>query len=326
MVLGDPSGSGAQISPETRRRILQLSLEMGYAANPAARGLAGGRNRLLGVYTFEPTFPMVGLNVYHPFLLGIEQEAARVGYDLLLVTSASVPGERRSIFAGRTNRLALSDGAILLGREDDKTDVLRLAGERFPFVYIGRRDLGGAEMSYVTADYAGATVAVVRHLVGLGHRQIAYLGVPEPAEPSRDRHSGWLRAVRACELDTDGTPTVRSDPEESWPDVVPQLHASGTTAVVVEDPDTAALALSSARAARLAVPGDLSVAVLGDMFRAGGRRNARTGFQMPRVAMGVAAVALLLDVIDAPDEPRHLLLPCRLVPGRTAAPPPAPAR
>ena len=123
MVLGGRADGGARISELTRKHIIDVARDLGYSINPVARSLAGGRNRLLGVYTFEAVFPAVGRDFYQPFLLGIEREAERVGYDLLLFTSASMPGKRRSIYAGGVNRLALADGSILLGRQDDKAEI-----------------------------------------------------------------------------------------------------------------------------------------------------------------------------------------------------------
>src|SRR5262245_48484111 len=80
--------SDVRISPATRERVLTVIREWGYVANPSARSLAGGRNRIIGVHTFEPVFPTTSVDFYFPFLLGMEQEAADLGYDLLLFTSA----------------------------------------------------------------------------------------------------------------------------------------------------------------------------------------------------------------------------------------------
>ena len=46
------------IPQQTQERVLAAARELGYVANPSARSLAGGSNRLIGVYTFESVFPI----------------------------------------------------------------------------------------------------------------------------------------------------------------------------------------------------------------------------------------------------------------------------
>src|SRR5690606_16719540 len=186
-------------------------------------------NRLLGVYTFEAVFPSRDRDFYNPFLVTIEQEAERAGYDLLLFTSATLPVQRRrSIYAGGVNRLALADGCILLGRRENQAEVARLARAGFPFVYVGRRAIPGCEFAYVAADYASATATVVEHLVELGHANIAYLGAYRPKAPDRDREEGWRRAVERTGLG-DGARLLRLGKRRDLEEVVGRLCADGCT-------------------------------------------------------------------------------------------------
>src|SRR5882672_1299054 len=135
------SGNAARIRAELRERVLAAAEHLGYAANPAARSLAGGHNRLIGVYTFERLFPVQHRDFYYPFLLGIEEESEAASYDLLLFTSAADPSGRRSINHGGVNRLRLADGCVLLGLHVDGEQLVRLARDRTPFVFLGRREV-----------------------------------------------------------------------------------------------------------------------------------------------------------------------------------------
>ena len=323
IVLGGRDNGGVRISEATREHILEVARNLAYSVNPVARSLAGGRNQILGVYTFEAVFPTVGRDFYQPFLLGIEQEAEQVGYDLLLFTSASMPGKRRSIYAGGVNRLAMADGSILLGRQDDKAEIARLARERFPFVYIGRRDVEGAEISYVAADYAQATDHVVEHLVKLGHRSLAYLGVTRPREPDADREAGWTAAVARLGLTATEVVVRRPSGERGLASLVKDLRLKrDVTALVLENPESAQRVLDVISQCGLRVPDDLSVAVLGDDPSVAASAEHWTGFRIPREAMGRQAVRLLIEALDEPATPPHrLTVPCPFVAGATVAPP-----
>src|SRR5512133_2402972 len=87
-----------RVSPETQARVWKAVEELGYVANPVARSLAGGKNRLLGIFTYEPIFPFKHHDFFYPFLLGIEEEAEAQGYNLLLFTNVTNTDGKRSIF------------------------------------------------------------------------------------------------------------------------------------------------------------------------------------------------------------------------------------
>ncbi|GLW11707.1 LacI family transcriptional regulator [Microtetraspora sp. NBRC 13810] len=311
----DPARS--QIPAATRQRVTDAIRELGYTANPAARSLKGGRNHLLGLYTFETVFPLDQRDFYYPFLLGVEEEAAERGYDLVLFTSAGSDG--RSIYAGGVNRLGVADGCVLLGRHIRRDDLERLVGEDFPVVFIGRR--GVEELSFVAADYAAATREVVLKLAGLGHRDLLYLAAPEDSEPSQDRAEGYRQGLAETGLAHDERVV---EPGEITADRLTEWLAGGVTAIVVEptEDDRVAVALQEAAGrARIDIPGDLSVVLLGDPPSWSASPRDWTGFSIPRTEMARAAVEMLIDLLEDRPARRTLFLPCPPVEGDSVAPP-----
>lgn len=199
VALGEPGSGTTRLSNRTREHIVKTATGLGYTVNPAARNLVGGRNRLFGVHTFEPVFPLDAQNFFQEFLVGIEQAAERTGYDLLLLTSAAVPGGRRQVYSGGLNRLALSDGSILLGREENADEIERLVKERFPFVFIGRRESPAGPVSYVTCAYQQATRQVLEQMISHGHRRLAYVGRALPL-PDLDQQARWDEIADSLDL------------------------------------------------------------------------------------------------------------------------------
>jgi DNA-binding LacI/PurR family transcriptional regulator len=309
-----------QVAGATREAVRAAAAELGYSANPAARSLKGGRNHLLGLYTFEPVFPVDQRDFYFPFLLGVEEETAEQGYDLLLFSSAGSGGDRR-IYAKGVNRLKVADGCVLLGRHLHRDDLAHLANEDFPFVFIGRRELPGVELSFVAADYSTATREIVSHLAGLGHRSIVYLQVTNGEEPTRDREAGLRDAL---ELTDANAIVVQAEPHDVTANRL--LHwqaAEAATAIVVEptEDDTMLGAVEQAASeAGFSIPGDLSVALLGDPPFSRASPRDWTRFSLPRTYMGRESVRLLLDLLDATDDqPRQLFVPCEQIEGETVA-------
>ncbi|WP_052768442.1 LacI family DNA-binding transcriptional regulator [Streptomyces humi] len=328
--------AGSQIAEPTRRAVLAAAEELGYAANVAARSLKGGRNRLLGLYTFESVFPTDQRDFYYPFLLGVEEETARQGYDLLLFCSgggpSGAPDSGRSIYADGANRLKIADGCVLLGRNVRRAELSALAREDFPFVFVGRREVDGARLSYVAADYVAATAALVAELVRLGHRRILYLRALEDSEPTWDREQGYRRGLAEAGLPLDETLVRRlADPAELTAGQLAEWTAGlGVTALLVEPTEgnrlTAALAAMTGTG-RIRFPEDCSLALLGDPPSWTPESRNWTRFSLPRARMAGEAVRLLVELLDQDTpEPLRLTVPCAFVPGDSIGPVPAGGR
>lgn len=321
LVISGGAASG-QVAESTRALVLRAAAELGYTVNAVARSLKGGRNRMLGLYTFEPVFPVDQRDFYFPFLLGVEEATAAYGYDLLLFSSAG-SGDGRRIYAGGVNRLKVADGCVLLGRHLHRDDLAELAKEDFPFVFVGRRDVPGVELSYVAADYVGATSEMVGHLARLGHRRLVYLKVTDDREWTRDREAGFRQGLVAAGIPDEQVRVFAMEDRAALSAAqLQEWLAAGTTAVVVEptDDDSALAALARAAAeAGVRIPDDVSVAVLGDPPLSEATARDWTRFVIPREQMGREAVRLLLERLDDNVHARQLYLDCTQVTGDSVA-------
>ncbi len=321
VVINSRVGESARVSPATQERVWAAVHKLGYVANPLARNLAGGRNHIIAVFTFESVFPLSHGNFFYPFLIGIEEEAARQGYDLLLITRTDSKGHHR-IHENGVNRLQLADGAILLGY-GDRQEVYALLEEQFPFVFVGRRESPRDDISYSAGDYIGATVEVVRHLFGYGHRHIAYVQTNRTDESSSDRAEGFAMAHREF-----GFTAVwwRGEHVEFSEGVVLSLLNQGVTAFVLEDDSFGKQLQDHARTLNRLIPEDFSMAVLGDPLIEFSPEHTWTHYKVPRLEMGRKAVMLLMRILNEPREslplPLRVTIPCLFYAGDTVAHPP----
>lgn len=316
---------GVRVTPETRKRVEDALRQTGYTVDIMGRRLRGKSNQILGVFTYESVFPSGAGDFYGPFLGGIEEEAESQGFDLLLFTSPGRRLGRRKVYEQGSNRLGIADGCILLGRHTDQDELDRLVAERFPFVFIGRRESPAGPVSYVGADYGRATAALYERLHALGHRRIALVGYPEQSEPTVDRRGGYLRACRRHR---------RPELAITEPDpvaVFQRLQAERVTAALVETTGMAASIRTLAEATGQRVPTDLSIGVLGDTDPTqttpgpigAGDEIDWTMFHIPRRQMGGLAVRTLVGMLRGElraGRQTQVLLACELVEGATVAP------
>ena len=322
-VVNGRTNTSIRVGDDTRRRVLAAAKKLGYVANPVAQRLAMGHNRLLGIFTHEAVFPIDRRSFYHPFLVGIEQEAETQGYDLALFTSTSTGVGKRMIYRDGANRLQVASGSVLLGWAESTEEIQRLAADKYPFSYVGRREVPGVDVPYAAADYAQATSEIVQHLVEHNHRRIKYVSGLEDREAGSDRQRGYLEAAQKFGLPVEPTFPCHMTENEVRPSVIKQWVDEGFTAVVFEDDIVAVPVLEAASAAGLFVPGDLSLAVLGDPLVHTESTPNWTTFEIPRLEMGRHATRILIDTITRPVscQANYVVLPCALRLGDTTGPP-----
>ena len=314
LVLNGAPTALARIPQETRERVQQVIRTTGYVADPIARRMAKGLNRILGVFTYEPAFPSEQADFFAPFLLGIEEEAQAQNYDLLLLTGAGVGRERKMFADG--NRLRIADGCLVLGREFDRAELKRLVTGDYPFVAIGRREDAGGPVPYVGGDYASATRALVEKARSLGHGRLAFIGPSGSAESVVDRWRGFSDAVT-------GNAEVVLHMDEVGRAAAETLDAiveSGASAVFFVELADAVRVEAAARERGLSIPDDFSVVVLGSHVRAERSHVQFTSFNIPREEMGRQATAMLVRRIEDAAPVEQILLTCEPVEGQTLGP------
>jgi DNA-binding LacI/PurR family transcriptional regulator len=316
LVLNGAVSAEGRIPQETRERVNKVIRETGYVADPVARRMAKGLNKILGVFTYEPAFPSAQADFFTPFLLGIEEAAQELGYDLLLLTGVA-SGKQRKIF-GNNTRLRLADGCLVLGREFNREELARLVTGDYPFVAVGRRDDAGGPVPYVGGDYTSATATLVDRVRSLGHTRIAYVGPSSGAESTIDRWAGFSGAIAGLHL-----VAHIADVGQKGERNLDFLLASSATAVFFTELADAIAVDEAARQRGVDVPGALSIVVLGNHIRAEQTGRRFTSFSIPREAMARAATEMLVRRVETNAPTEQILLSCEPVDGETLGPAPS---
>ncbi|WP_077057992.1 LacI family DNA-binding transcriptional regulator [Streptomyces sp. MP131-18] len=343
-----------RVSQATRDRVWRSVRDLGYVPNIAARNLARGSNRLIGVFAYRPLMTAVDGDPGRAFLAGIEEEAGRAGYNLLLFTAAQDAAAGRSVYADGVNSLQLADGSVLItteppGREAEAgeageaeaggaeadgaeaggaraaAEAAALAAEEYPFVLVGDALAADPALSCAGADHAGGTADAVRALAARGHRRIALVRHGRPGRVSGLRGAGFRQARAALGLTAAEAPVVDlgggtgdGAADRGLPDaagLAAWAAAGGATALLAEEPATAAGLRGAAGS------GAFAVVDLG-----GGRAPGLPAVDVPRHELGREAVRLLLRLLGRTGGgPLRSTLSCTLRGADALAPPPGAA-
>ena len=308
------SGAGVRIPEPTRQRVLEVMQQLGYVPNVVAQRLAGGRNRILGVFTYEQVFPTSNRDFFSPFLEGIEEAAAELDYDLLLHTRpAARSGGTRPLYRGGESRLHLADGTVMLGLLDDvrRRELAKLIHRGHAVVFIGRREVPDVTLTYVTANYAQATRQALYALLERGHRSTLYLGVSPSNESAKDRETGYLNALQ--HTSTAGAVIRLQNVSE---ELVKGALRSGVTGLLFENERLTSQWTAAAAQLGFEWPRDYGFAVLGDPLYHTEMPLEWAHFRVPRLEMGRQAIALLQALLEG-EQPVVLNLDCSWHPSKS---------
>lgn len=175
-----------------------------------------------------------------------------------------------------------------------------------PYPARGQHDLVGI-------DNRRAGFTVTEHLLRLGCRRIAFVGLPRAAYTVDARIAGYLEALHTWRVNPESSLVWRVDPAEH--DAVRQvMAASAPDAIVCANDRTAALLMQGLIALGYAIPGDVRLVGIDDVEYAGWLPVPLTTLRQPCREIGMAALAAMRDRLVQPSlPPRDIFLHCSLV-------------
>ena len=303
-----------QISSATRQRVQQAASDLGYVPRAAARSLVRGRSNTLGlalVYPHEYIF----INPYAPNLLTGISEVARLHNSRIMVEIIHEPAEIELVNTMlRSGEVAgmLQYGAT---RHEVRDCLNTLTEAGFPIVSL--EEMKTDDLYSVTIDHMAGTRLVLKHLIGLGHRDIACITYAEDLTHSQERLSVFRQTLSAA-----GIPLREN--------LIRHGHYEPATAVVAmrsllqERPRPTAVfgmndmmaigAMTAIREAGLRIPQDIAVAGYDDVRLSPFTEPPLTTARAPEVELGRRGAEMLFDLINDRTPPaRQVKLQSRLI-------------
>jgi LacI family transcriptional regulator len=308
------SPAARSIPEHTRNRVLEAARQLNYRPNFTARSLRVRRTYTVGIIAEE-----IGDAYGATVISGIEAFLRKNNFFFLAVAHRHESRLLRSY-----SQLLLArgvEGIITIDTSIDRKPVL-------PTVAIaGHRRV--PNVTNIVLDHRFAARLVLRHLLDLGHKRIAFFRGPSS---SSDSVSRW-KAIRevAAEFNLRIYPELVfqlgdgvSLPEIGYLPAKALLGANVPfTALFAYNDISAVSAMSVFRDANLAVPRDISVVGFDDVSVASFANPPLTTVRQPLQQMGTVAAQTLLDRIEArvPFVPEVALTPELIIRGSTCRAP-----
>lgn len=294
------SGRG-YVSDATRLRVKAAASELSYIAHSSATSLATGRTQTVGVVS-----PPVNRWYFTELLGGIQDALLTLGYDLTLYGIREHTSARSHLF-GSVLPSRRFDGIIAVNIHPDADELERLSRFGRPLVSVGAYVDPPVRCTVAIDDEAAGRIAT-EHLIGLGHRDIAFLGGVDDDDGlslgDARRVAGYLEALHSAGIADRARICAAATNMPGGYAAAAELLAdrrNRPTAIVGVCDEVAIGAMIATRRLGIAVPTEFSIIGVDDhqdaeMF------SLTTIRQLPR-EQGDEAVSLLMAQIDDPDTP-----------------------
>lgn len=282
------------ISQKTRQEVFRTIEEMGYVQNFMASNLRRTKSNMVALVLSDISTPF-----FSNVIRGYEKTLSKAGYQILIFGSYE-NAEKEHDFIRQLSSLQVA-GIILDLAKGSKNSVPTLQAAEIPYV-LSNRYINPDEGPIVTADNEMAGYLATKHLLERKPgRPVICINGPDDISPTRDRFSGYCRALRECGIE------IR--PEYLFSDyygLEDSFLACKEIARSIEPPfsifchtDLIAMGvLSGLRANGLRVPEDVGVIGVDDIEMSAYLTPALSTVALPKELIGEKSANILIDLME----------------------------
>jgi LacI family transcriptional regulator len=301
------------ISNETRNRIREAVIELGYVPNSAARSLR--TRKTMSIASLIPDIT----NPFYPALeRGIQDVAEFNGYDLIIYnTDGIAEKERKGVLSVRQRHV---DGVIMTVFHLAPNDFRLLREDGTAVVVFGPSQEGWTEagIDNLFVENTDAAYTIVNHLIDRGHRRIAMIAGVEATPPRERRVLGYKKALAEHDIPLDPILIRGGDFNENggYEGMKGLLKLNPRPTAVFAANDLMAIgAMIALREEGLDIPDDIAVVGFDDIPAASLVNPPLTTIAQFPEQLGKRAAEMLLERLrgDAPDAGRIEMHHCDLV-------------
>jgi DNA-binding LacI/PurR family transcriptional regulator len=282
-----------RISAETKTRVVRAAEAMGYVANQAARMMRGASSDIVGVVV-----PDISNGFYATIAHALSETLARNRHQLMLGETADDPAsELRHVRGFVAARVA---GAIVVPTARPAPDTIQLL-RAVPHVQL-LRNVAALSPQWFGIDDDQSLRTATDHLIGLGHRRIAFVGGTADLPTGAARQRGYREALAAAGLSVDPALLELGPPSavQHGRDAVGRLlgRAEPPTGIVTASVQATRGVLEALLERGTDVPGAVSVVGFGDEAGWSWWGPGLTTVSLPVQHLATACALWLLDLIS----------------------------
>jgi len=304
------------VSPKTKKAVLDLATSLGYTPNSFAVNLRTKESRTIGLI-----IPEVVHHFFSSVIDGIIAEAEKNGYLVIILQSnESLPMEKKQVELLLNKRV---DGIIMSLSNDSNDDdhIKDIIRKEVPFVMFDKISKL-IPCSKVIIDDQKAAFNAVQHLIQKGCKKIAHIRGPVNPQNAIDRFLGYKKALEKNNISFDSKlvytcKNVTFEEGKAFGRQIIEEHPDVDGIFVITDL-VAVGVLAYFNDANIEVPDQVKVIGLSNWFMSQVITPKLSTVDQPSFDMGVASFQLLLEEINAkkdllPFKPRTVELDTSII-------------
>ncbi len=173
------------VSPKTRAKVMAVVKRLSYQPHAYAQRLASKKTN-----TVSAIIPYFTNYFFVQVLQGVQDKATELGFDLILY-GVNDPGQveyylRRSLHRGHV------DGVMFFSMKLPESFAAKFLQMKLPLVLV---DAYHPQFDSIRVENREGAMLATRHLVEMGHRNIAMINASMETQPARDRMEGFRSAL-----------------------------------------------------------------------------------------------------------------------------------
>lgn len=307
---------GASVSAKMRRKVEKAAAELGYSPNALASSLTTGRTKLIGLLSNNFHNPIF-LEVFDLFTRGLQDRGLRP----LLVNLTNETKPDNSV---RMLRQYSVDGVVVASSTLPPAFAMAFRDAGIPVVHSFGRYSSSPKVHVVGIDNVECGRMAARELLQRGYLRVGFLGGPEQATSTQDRHAGFMEELTKfpevnvshsfAEAYSFGAGRAEMQRLLTSDEPIAEAYFCGDDVLSIG-------VLSALKDAGRRVPENVGLIGLNDMEMAGWENIALTTIRQPIRQIVRSSIELIETMLEEPDRyPEARIFPCSVVERSTLRP------
>lgn len=286
-----------EISKETIERVKTLAKQLNYQPNKVALSLKSNKTKTLGVI-----IPNILNHFFAKVLFGIEEEATKIGYDIIIcISNESYTKELQSLEVLGNGSV---DGFIISIAEETQIKnqtqhIESILQQGLPVVMFDRVS-DTLDCDKVIIDDFGATYEATKHLLDEGRKQIVLMSDIEELSVGKLRVNGYLKALEEASNYKNEPIMIHIGSHDKIENSIEAMYQKypKVDGILSIDNTTGVVALHKALKRGIKIPKDLSIIGFSDENVLPFTDPKLSTVSQHAIDIGKASVELLLERIN----------------------------
>ena len=287
-----------RVHPDTAEKVWQAIKQLNYVPNRAARALQSGRSNIIGLIVSDITNPY-----YSELVRNVAIAARSQNYDVVSL-DLNYDSALMHIHLERLREYK-PDGLLLFTHHQDLSIIEKLKQTRLPTVLLNWGSVT-KQISKLNIDYETGMMALVEHLVEMGHQRLAFIaGLGKYGDSNSGKLAAFNQAFHAFSHILQPPIYLESDltlNHETATYVVDHLMTLDPTrrptAILAANDLMAISILHALQDSGIKVPEQMSLVGIDDIDLASFIQPTLTTLRQPRRQIGTLAFQMLQQMLN----------------------------